>query len=339
MIIIGLCLKQNLQMKKDSIEKKLLKRMKLIRYTEEKIAEKYAENKMRCPTHLCSGQEAVSAGVGLAMRTDDYAVSTHRAHGHYLGKGGSLPRMLAEIYGKATGCSRGKGGSMHLIDQNVSFMGSTAIVGNSIPVGAGLGLSIQLEETDKVSCIFFGDSAIEEGVFAETVNFCAQRQLPVLFVCENNFYSVYSPLSVRQPLNRSISKMVEAMGIPSQVGDGNNALDVYSLASEVIDWIRLGKGPQFLEFTTYRWREHCGPNYDNHIGYRTEDEYHVWKAKDPIPALEKRMLAKRIITTEEKAKMDQLIEQTVTDAFRFAEESPFPMPDDAYQDVFASGIS
>jgi TPP-dependent pyruvate/acetoin dehydrogenase alpha subunit len=319
--------------------KDLLYKMKLIRCTEETIAEKYSENKMRCPTHLCTGQEAVAAGVGLALKIDDYAVSSHRAHGHYLGKGGSLPRMLAEIYGKETGCCHGKGGSMHLIDQSVGFMGSTAIVGNTIPVGAGLGLSIQLDGTDQVSCIFLGDGAVEEGVFAETVNFCAQRHLPVLFVCENNFYSVYSPLSVRQPLNRSISKMVAVMGIPSQVGDGNNSIDVFSLASEAIDCIRAGKGPQFIEFTTYRWREHCGPNYDNHIGYRTEDEYRTWKAKDPIPSLEKKMLAKKIIILEEISKMDQLIEQTVTDAFNFAEESAFPFPDEAYQDVFASGVT
>ena len=228
---------------------------------------------------------------------------------------------------------------MHLIDQSVGFMGSTAIVGNTIPVGAGLGLSIQLEGTDQVSCIFLGDGSIEEGVFAETVNFCAQRQLPVLFVCENNFYSVYSPLSVRQPTNRSIAEMVAAMGVPSQVGDGNDILAVYRITSEVVDLIRAGKGPQFLEFTTYRWREHCGPNYDNHIGYRTEAEYLEWKAKDPIPSLEKKLMAKQLITPEENARMDQLIEKEVAEAFTFAEESPFPYPEEAYQNVYASGVS
>ena len=218
-------------------------------------------------------------------------------------------------------------------------MGSTAIVGNTIPVGAGLGLSIQLEGTDQVSCIFLGDGSIEEGVFAETVNFCAQRQLPVLFVCENNFYSVYSPLSVRQPTNRSIAEMVSTMGVPSQVGDGNDTLAVYTITSEVVDLIRAGKGPQFLEFTTYRWREHCGPNYDNHIGYRTEAEFLEWKAKDPIPSLEKKLMAEQLITPEENARMDQLIEKEVAEAFTFAEESPFPYPEEAYQNVYASGVS
>ncbi len=323
----------------DAIQpKELLHQMKLIRCTEETIAEKYSEKKMRCPTHLCSGQEAVSAGVGLALRVDDYVVSTHRAHGHYLGKGGNLPRMLAEIYGKATGCCRGKGGSMHLIDQGVGFMGSTAIVGNTIPVGAGLGLSIQLEGKDQLSCIFLGDSSTEEGVFAETVNFCAQRQLPVLFVCENNFYSVYSPLSVRQPTDRSIASMVAAMGIPSRVGDGNDALAVYLNTSEVVAEIRAGKGPRFLVFTTYRWREHCGPNYDNHLGYRTETEFLEWKARDPIPSLEQKLIEEGSITFEEIAHMNDLIEKEVAEAFAFAEESPFPDSAEAYQHVYAGDI-
>ena len=318
----------------NSLKKELLHCMKWIRCAEETIAHRYEENKMRCPTHLCIGQEAVSAGLGLALRSDDYAVSTHRAHGHYLGKGGNLSAMIAEIYGKASGCSKGKGGSMHLIDQSVGFMGSTAIVGNTIPVGAGLGLAIQLEESDQVSCIFLGDATTEEGVFAETVNFCAQRKLPVLFVCENNFYSVYSPLSVRQPVNRSITKMVESMGIHSQLGDGNDILNVYILASKVISKIRAGEGPYFLEFTTYRWREHCGPNYDNHIGYRTEKEFLEWKKKDPILLFERKLIAEGSITADRIVKMDQSIEKDIEKAFVFAEESPFPNSEEAYQHIY-----
>lgn len=310
-------------------------RMKLIRAVEETIAEKYNQQKMRCPTHLSTGQEAVAAAIGLALRVDDYAVSTHRCHGHYLGKGGDVPKMIAEIHGKATGCCKGKGGSMHLIDTDVGFMGSTAIVGNSIPIGAGLGLSIQLQGTDQISCIFLGDGAIEEGVFAETVNFCAQHKLPVLFVCENNFYSVYSPLNVRQPENRSISKMVEAMGIPSQYGNGNDAIEVYEKALNVISEIRLGNGPRFLEYETYRWREHCGPNFDNNIGYRTEEEFLHWKEKDPILNIERQLLDKGLISSKDIKQIDDSVQNKVSEAFRFAEESPFPDPDDAYDDVYA----
>jgi TPP-dependent pyruvate/acetoin dehydrogenase alpha subunit len=322
-------------MQVNSLKKKeLLRSMKRIRFTEETIADRYSEQKMRCPTHLCTGQEAVSAGVGAALSKEDYAVSSHRSHGHYLGKGASLQRMISEIYGKATGCSKGKGGSMHLIDQSVGFMGSTAIVGNTIPVGAGLGLAIQLEGSNQVSCIFLGDGATEEGVFAETVNFSAQRQIPVLFVCENNLYSVYSPLSVRQPVNHSISKMVEAMGIPSKVGNGNNVIEIYTYANEAIQSIRNGNGPRFLEFHTYRWREHCGPNYDNHIGYRTEAEYLKWKKLDPILALEVELLDENVITDREIEKMNNLIVKEVEEAFTFAEKSPFPKPSEAFQHIY-----
>ena len=150
-------------LKKEKI--KLLTTMKLIRMVEETIAEKYSENKMRCPTHLCSGQEAISAVIGQLLKEDDYAVGTHRSHGHYLGKGGNLKKMLAEIYGKTTGCSKGLGGSMHLIDLKTNFMGSTAIVGNSLPVGAGLALTIKIEKSKKISCIFLGDGCVEEGIF------------------------------------------------------------------------------------------------------------------------------------------------------------------------------
>jgi len=321
----------------DKIKIELLHRMKWIRCTEETIAERYAEQKMRCPTHLCIGQEAVSAGVGLALRSDDYAVSTHRSHGHYLGKGGNLPAMIAEIYGKASGCSKGKGGSMHLIDLSVGFMGSTAIVGNTIPVGAGLGLAIQLENSENISCIFLGDATIEEGVFAETVNFCALRKLPVLFVCENNFYSVYSPLSVRQPANRSITKMVEGMGIQSQLGDGNDVLSVNTMTSRAITKIRAKGGPYFLEFITYRWREHCGPNYDNDIGYRTDKEYLEWKKKDPISVFERKLISDGLITTNKIAKMDQSIEKEVEKAFVFAEESPFPDTEEVSHHIYFEG--
>ena len=315
--------------------KELYMRMKLIRFVEESIAEKYPEGKMRCPTHLCTGQEAISAGVGLALEIHDYAVSTHRSHGHYLGKGGSLPKMIAEIYGKATGCSKGKGGSMHLVDKSVGFMGSTAIVGNSIPIGAGLALAAKLDKRKQVSCIFLGDAAIEEGVFAETVNFCAQRQLPVLFVCENNFYSVYSPLAVRQPQNRSISKMVEAMGIRSNQGNGNDGIEVYEKTKKVISEIKSNSSPRFLEFETYRWREHCGPNYDNDIGYRSEKEFLKWKDRDPIKIIEEKLIEKGHLLSSEIIDIDSSLNAEVEKAFTYAENSPFPDPDDAYNDIYS----
>lgn len=319
----------------NSIKLKLLYKMKLIRAVEETIAEKYNEEKMRCPTHLCSGQEAIAAVIGQLLKKNDYVVGTHRSHGHYLAKGGNLKKMLAEIYGKTNGCSKGYGGSMHLIDLNVNFMGSSAIVGNSLPIGAGLALTISIENSKKVSCIFFGEGCVEEGIFHETVNFCALNKLPVLFVCENNLYSVYSSLSVRQPKNRSIAKMVNAMGIKSFCINGNDVCKVYEITSRELSKIRSGLGPRFIEFTTYRWREHCGPNFDNHIGYRTEKEFNKWKKKDPIKQFEKKLLKNNEITKEEIKKIDDNLLKEINLAYNYAEKSPFPKPSEAFKNVYA----
>ena len=204
---------------------------------------------MRCPTHLSTGQEAVSAAFSLAVNKDDFAVSTHRGHAHYIGKGGNLNSMIAEIYGKVTGCSRGKGGSMHLIDLDVNFMGTSAIVGNSIPIGVGIALSIQIKkQKNRISCIFLGDGSVEEGVFYESLNFAAMKELPALFICENNLYSVYSGLDVRQPKKRNIAKLAESIGVDSLSCDGNDAIECYNVLDENIKKIKNGSGPKFIEF-------------------------------------------------------------------------------------------
>ena len=315
------------------IAKQLLFQMRRIRHVEQEIARRYGEGKMRCPTHLSIGQEAVSAAVGLALRRSDMAVSGHRAHAHYLAKGGSLPAMLAEIYGKVDGCSRGKGGSMHLVDESVGFMGSTAIVAGTIPVGVGLAYGMKCKRTDQVSCIFHGDAAVEAGVFFESVNFAVVKKLPVLFLCENNLYSVYSPLSVRQPEGRSIAKMAEGLGMKGSTGDGNVVAEVYAKTIEALASIRAGEGPQLIEFSTYRWLEHCGPNYDNDLGYRTEAEYLAWKAKEPIARFELVLLAGGIVSVAEVNQMDMDIAREVNDAFEFADASPFPSAASAYTDL------
>jgi pyruvate dehydrogenase E1 component alpha subunit len=315
------------------IAKQLLFQMRRIRHVEQEIARRYCEGKMRCPTHLSIGQEAVSAAVGLALRRSDLAVSGHRAHAHYLAKGGSLPAMLAEIYGKIDGCSRGKGGSMHLIDESVGFMGSTAIVAGTIPVGVGLAYGMKCKRSDQVSCIFHGDAAVEAGVFFESVNFAVVKKLPVLFLCENNLYSVYSPLKVRQPEGRSIAKMAEGLGMKCFTGDGNDVAEVYAKTSEALDSIRSGGGPQLLEFSTYRWLEHCGPNYDNDLGYRTEAEYLSWKEQDPIAHFESVLLTGGIVFAAEVERMNLEIEREVSLAFEFAHASPFPDAASAYTDL------
>lgn len=317
------------------LAKQLLFRMKRIRHIEEEISARYAEQAMRCPVHLCTGQEAVSAAAGLALKTSDFAVSGHRAHGHYIGKGGNVPAMLAEIYGKKTGCAGGRGGSMHLIDESVGFMGSTAIVGNTIPVGVGLGLSIKLSGTDQVSCVFLGDGAVETGAFFESVNFAAVQKLPVLFVCENNLYSVYSPLKVRQPAGRKIFELARAIGVESLHGDGNDVETVYTMIDAAIARIRAGSGPQFLEFNTYRWREHCGPNFDNDIGYRTEQEYQDNRLLEPVRRQQEKLLQGGSVTTTEIATFEAAVRIETEDAFRFANESPFPNSADVYTKIYA----
>ena len=307
------------------------KKMLKIRLTEETIAEKYPEGKMRCPTHLSIGQEGVASGVCANLTNDDLVLSTHRSHAHYLAKNGNLNKMIAEIYGKSSGCSSGKGGSMHLIDTSVGFMGSTAIVGNTIPLGVGLGLSIKLKNEKNISCVFFGDGSIEEGVFYESVNFAVLKKLPVLFICEDNLYSVYSPMSVRQPEDRIIHEMVKAQGIQTFYGNGNDISEVSEITKNAIDNIRRGCGPQFLQFSTYRWREHCGPNYDNDIGYRTEEEFELWKLKDPIKHCEDNLI------NDDKKKINKLkieIQKEVDSAFEFAENSPFPKSEEAFKDLF-----
>ncbi len=304
--------------------KQIYERMLRIRLVEEKIAEKYSEQKMRCPTHLSIGQESVAAVVGFLMRKDDFFVSSHRAHGHYLGKNGNLKKMIAEIYGKETGCSKGRGGSMHLIDKSVGFYGSTAIVGGTIPIGVGLGLSFKLKNTDQISCIFFGDGAIEEGVFYESINFAMLKYLPVLFICENNLYSVYSSLKERQPEGRQIHKMVEGLGCKVFYEDGNDPIKVYNTIKEAEDYIRKGNGPVFIEYFTYRWREHCGPNYDNDLGYRSISEFEEWKKKDPMIIIKEKLTA---IDDSFFTEIEKLIKNEIDKAFIFAEKSPFPEED------------
>ena len=314
--------------------KQLYRQMLRIRMVEEAIADRYSEQKMRCPTHLSIGQEAAAVGVCSALTSHDQAVSGHRAHGHYLAKGGDLKRMLAEIYGKKTGCSGGKGGSMHLIDKAVGFMGSTAIVAGTIPVGVGLALSSKIKSNDNIIVIFLGDGAIEEGVFYDSINFAGLKSLPVVFVCENNMYSVYSPLHVRQPKGRRIYEMVEGMGVKVAHGDGNNVIEVARLADRAVSAIKSGDGPRFLELETYRWREHCGPNYDNEIGYRDIKEFESWKERDPVRIGEKYLMESNV-SCEELNQMRSDIENEINEAFEFAENSHFPDPRETFTNLYS----
>lgn len=311
------------------------RQMLQIRLVEEKIAALHPEQEMRCPIHLSVGQEAVPVGVCSALKKDDYAVGNHRSHGYYLARGGSLKAMMAELYGKADGCAGGKGGSMHLIDLSVNFLGAAPIVSGTIPIAVGVAMGSVMKGEKQVSVAFFGDAATEEGVFYESINFALLKKLPVVFVCENNFYSTHSPLSVRQPKGREIFEMAKGLGIFSFHGDGNNVEEVYELANKAIERTRKGLGPSFLEFKTYRWFEHCGPNYDHELGYRTKKELIKWKQKCPIVSLEKR-LTEQNISTKVLEKIREGVNVEIEEAVIFAKQSSFPDEARVFEDIYAN---
>lgn len=317
------------------LRRKLFFQMLRIRMVEETIAERYAEQEMRCPVHLSIGQEAVAVGVCSALEPEDYLMSTHRAHAHYLAKGGDLKRMLAEIYGRATGCSSGKGGSMHLVDLSVNMLGSTPIVGSSLPVAVGAAFGSWLEGRKRVTAVFFGEGATEEGVFFESLNFAALKRLPVVFVCENNQYSVYSPMSVRQSPARDRVMLAKAQGMEGMRGDGNDVEGVFRLAGEAVDRARQGQGPTFVELDTYRWREHCGPNYDNHIGYRTEAEFLEWRKRCPVENYQARLIREGKLSEQEVVEAIAAIRQEISEAFDFAKSSPWPSEKSLLTNLYA----
>ena len=306
--------------------------MKRIREIEKRISVEYPNQKIRCPVHLSIGQEAPSAALSLLINKNDFSVSTHRGHAHYLAKGGCLKSFISEIYGKKNGCSGGKGGSMHLIDLSVNFMGTSAIVGNSIPTGTGLALAAKLNKKNQISIIHIGDGAIEEGAFYESLNFAVVKELPAIYFCENNFYSVYSPLKVRQPKGRSLTELAKAIGAFAFDCDGNNVVECFEIIDKAISYCREKQKPVFLEFKTFRWLEHCGPNYDDHLAYRNEKEIQFWKNRDPIKLLLSSLEDEELQLY--KNFCDEL-EKEINEAFSFAKNDSPPDQDTVYTQIFS----
>ena len=304
--------------------KKLFFEMLRIRTVEETIATLYPQQEMRCPVHLSIGQEAVAVGAAAAVSRTDYAMSGHRSHAHYLAKGGALPAMMAELYGKSAGCCGGKGGSMHLIDLEAGFLGAVPIVGSTIPIAVGTAFGSVLKGELRVTLSFFGEGATEEGVFHESINFASLKKLPVVFVCENNLYSVYSPMTVRQSVHREVFQQAIGHGVESHQADGNDVEEVYRLAANAVDKARSGQGPTFLEFKTYRWREHCGPNYDNDIGYRSPEEFEKWKSICPVERLRRRLVSTGALTDAEIHSAGVELESEIEHAISVAKHSPYP---------------
>ncbi len=298
-----------------------------IRRFEEVVGELVASKEIVCPCHLYTGQEAVAAGVCASLRKDDWVFSTHRSHGHYIAKGGDMNALMAELYGKVTGCSKGRGGSMHLASPELGLPGSSAIVAGTIPLSLGAALAFSLREEDAVSVAFFGDGAVCEGAFYESLNFASLRKLPVVFVCENNLYSTHMPVASCLA-DTCIYRKAEAFNMPGTRVDGNNVLEVYETASRAIKDARDGNGPALIECMTYRWRGHVGPNYDLDKGLRSKEELEYWMNRCPLRSLEKYLSERNVLSESEKENIYQAIEEQIEQAVAFAKESPYPDPDD-----------
>jgi len=299
-----------------------------IRHVEEEIARIYPTDKIKSPVHLSIGQEAVSVGVCEALCLEDVAFGTYRGHAMYLAKGGDLRQMIAELYGKATGCARGKGGSMHLVDSQKGIMGTSAVVSTKIPNAVGYSYALKYQRKKNLVVCFFGDGAVEEGSFWESLNFAVLKALPILFVCENNTYAIHSKQAVRQPV-ANIVEQVRSYGLPVDRIEDNDVLKIYDFVSTVAPQIRNHQsGPVFLECMTYRWREHVGPNEDFDLGYRSRNEAKPWFKKDQV-----RRLAD-LITESERREIEDEVEAEVREAFDFAEASPFPDDSELFSEVF-----
>ena len=315
-----------------ALQKALYRTMLLIRLTEERIAALIEAKEIKTPCHLCIGHEAIAAGVCAALDGQDSIWGGHRSHGHYLAKGGDLNGLLAEILGKTTGCSMGRGGSMHLIDAAVGVMGTVPLVGATIPLAAGAAWASKLRGDGRVAVAFFGDGATEEGHFHESLNLASLYRLPVLFVCENNFYSTHMPLAERRPKD-NIVQSADLHGMPGVRIDGNDVMEVYESARVAVKRARDGQGPTLLECRTYRWRGHVGPAWDLDVGEQRRRELEEWLPKDPLPRV-RRQIVEAGGRLDEFDTMEQEVRADIEAAVRFARDSPAPDPSELLQHVY-----
>ena len=295
-----------------------------IRTIEESIAERYHLEEMKCPMHLSIGQEGPAAAIAMSLNPEDKMLSTHRSHAHYLAKGGSLNRMIAEMFGKTTGCSGGMGGSMHLIDKSCGFEGATAIVGNTIPIATGVAFAQKLSKSNFITVVCLGEGATEEGVFSESLNLAALKKLPIIFLVENNNFSVYTPLSERQSKKRSIVKIAEAHGVKSFVGNGNFIEEALPVSFNASKYVRNTGLPALIEFKTYRYLEHCGPNNDDNLLYRSNEEIKYWHSNDVITRTKDLLDNMGVDGTNLKENIKKKVTNEIDVAFKLAIEAKSP---------------
>jgi acetoin:2,6-dichlorophenolindophenol oxidoreductase subunit alpha len=308
--------------------------MKTIRMVERKIEEEYKNDEMKTPIHLSIGQEAIAAGVCTNLRTDDYVFGTHRSHAQYIAKGGDLKKMIAELYLRKTGCSLGRGGSMHLVAPEIGVMGSSAIVGGSLPLGTGAALASKLRHNDSVTAVFFGDGAVDEGTFHESLNFASLKKLPALYICENNHYAINSHESQRHS-GAGIYQWAQGYGIPSYQIDGNDVLKVSEYAEKAVERCRNGEGPTFLECITYRWKGHIGTVDDVGSGLRPQAEYDYWVSKCPIKWYGEYLRSIGVLDDALEESIREEISLQIQEAFEFALNSPKPSPEELMNFVYA----
>ena len=310
----------------------MLRSMQTIRRFEERASDDYQAGAIYGVVHCYIGEEAVAVGVCSALNRDDQIISTHRGHGHCLAKGADLNRMMAELYGRQTGYCKGKGGSMHIADFSIGMLGANGIVAGGIPIVTGAGLAAQLEGKGRVAVSFFGDGASNAGPFHESINIAATWNLPMLYVCENNLYSAGTTAAETLALS-DVAARAAGYGIPGVVVDGNDVMAVYEAAEAAVNRARAGQGPTLIECKTYRWRGHTErPGQEDP---RPKEEIEEWRQRDPINRFATSLMEHGILTEEAWQKMDAEILAAIEDAVKFSEESPFPEPEAAVEDIFA----
>jgi len=305
-----------------------------IRRVEEAIESRYHEDEMKTPIHLVIGQEASAVGVCGLLSSRDLVYCGHRTHGVYLAKGGDLNAMLSEFYCRANGCVGSKGGSMHLLDKSVGMAGSSAIVAGIVPIATGAALTAYMRNESWVSTVFFGDAATEEGALWESLNFAALKRLPIIYVCENNYFSVCTPLSQRQP-EVDIFRKAESFGLVSTVVDGTNVLAVHDAMTKALNRARSGQGPSFIETRAYRWRGHGGAGDDSSSGYRDPDEVKLWQEHCPVESFSKFLTQHNILQGSRRQAMETRIDEEVNAAFASAISSLPPTEVDLYKHVYS----
>lgn len=309
----------------------MLRKMVEIRFFEEKVFELYGQNLVPGTIHLYAGEEAVAVGVCSVLEKTDYLTSTHRGHGHCIAKGADLSRTMAEILGKQTGYCKGKGGSMHIADFAIGMLGATAVVGAGLPIAVGAGLSAKLRGTKQVVACFFGEGASNQGTFHESLNIASVWGLPVVFVCENNLYAMGTRQS-RVMNIKNIADRASAYGFPGMMVDGNDVVAVYEASAIAVERARRCEGPTLIECKTYRRRGHSRVDPAK---YRPKDEVQEWLGKDPIKLFKERLIQGNIFSESEIVSVEKEVETRIEEAVRFALDSPFPMPTEALQDVYA----